>query len=93
MTTTADTRLQAIKAVNLAIEAETCGVSVKRLTLVNGIDSERIIALARQLRAILDEVDDELRRAGAAQGFTPHEVDKVFHRLLATMMPGKRQVH
>jgi hypothetical protein len=85
MITTAN-RLQAI---DLAIEAEDCGVSVERLALVNDVHSERVIALARQLREILDE----LHRAGAAQGFTPQEIDQVFHELLAAMMPGKRQVH
>jgi len=89
MITTAN-RLQAI---DLAIEAEDCGVSVERLALVNDVHSERVIALARQLREILDEVHDELHRAGAALGFTPQEIDQVFHELLAAMMPGKRQVH
>ena len=89
MITTVDTR----QAIDLAIEAEDHGVSVELLALVNDVRSERVIALARQLREILDEVHDELHRAGAAQGFTPQEIDQVFHQLLAGMMPGKRQVH
>ena len=74
MITTAN-RLQAI---DLAIEAEDCGVSVERLALVNDVHSERVIALARQLREILDEVHDELHRAGAAQGFTPRRSIRCF---------------
>jgi hypothetical protein len=89
MISTADTR----QAIDLAIEAEDRGVSVERLALVNDVHSERVVALARQLREILDEVHDELRRAGAVQGFTPQEIDQVFHQLLAAMMPGKQQVH
>jgi hypothetical protein len=89
MIATANTR----QAIDLAIEAEDRGVSVERLALVNDVRSERVIALARQLREILDEVHDEMHRAGSAQGFTPQEIDQVFHELLAAMMPGKRQVH
>jgi chromosome segregation and condensation protein ScpB len=89
MTTTADTR----QAIDLAIEAEDRGVSVERLALVNDVHSERVIALARQLREILDEAHRELHRAGAAQGFSPQEADATFHQMLAAMMPGKREVH
>ena len=86
MITTADTR----QAIDLAIEAEDSGVSVERLARVNGIDSERIVTLACGLREDLDEVHDELHRIGAAQGFTPQEVDQVFHERLAAMMPVRR---
>jgi hypothetical protein len=89
MIATANTR----QAIDLAIEAEDRGVSVERLALVNDVRSERVIALARELREILDEVHDEMHRAVSAQGFTPQEIDQVFHELLAAMMPGKRQVH
>jgi hypothetical protein len=60
---------------------------------VNNVHSERVIALARELREILDEVHADLHRVGAAQGFTPQQIDAAFHELLARMMPEKREVH
>jgi hypothetical protein len=62
-----------------AIEATVLGLDVLELALVNG-DSEKVIALAHQLRKILDEVHDELYRTGAAQGFSPDEIDQAFHQ-------------
>jgi hypothetical protein len=82
-----------MQAINLAIEAEDCGVSVEQLARVNDVHSEKVIALARQLREILDEAHRELHRAGAAQGFSPQEADATFHQMLAAMIPGKREVH
>jgi hypothetical protein len=89
MITTADN----LQAISLAVEAEDRGVSVERLALVNDVRSERVVALARQLREVLGELHRELHRIGAAQGFTPQEVDQVFHERLAAMMPGQQQVH
>jgi chromosome segregation and condensation protein ScpB len=83
MIATANTR----QAIDLAIEAEDRGVSVEQLALVNDVRSERVVALARQLREVLGELHRELHRIGAAQGFTPQEVDQVFHERLAAMMP------
>ena len=88
MISTTANRLQAI---TLAIEATVLGLDVLELALVNS-DSEKVIALAHQLRKILDEVHDKLDRTGAAQGFSPDEIDQAFHQLLASMMP-RRQVH
>jgi hypothetical protein len=33
----------------------------------------------------------ELHRIGARQGFSPEQVDVVFGRMLAMMMPGRRE--
>jgi len=90
ITTAEKTRLQAI---NLAAEAEDRGVSVEQLALVNGVHSARVIALARELHTVLHEMHRELHRIGARQGFSPEQVDVVFGRMLAMMMPGKREVH
>jgi chromosome segregation and condensation protein ScpB len=83
MITTADN----LQAIGLAVEAEDRGVSVEQLALVNDVRSERVVALARQLREVLGELHRELHRIGATQGFTPQEVDQVFHERLAAMMP------
>jgi len=83
MITTADN----LQAIGLAVEAEDRGVSVEQLALVNGVLSARVIALARELHTVLHEMHRELHRIGAAQGFTPQEVDQVFHERLAAMMP------
>jgi hypothetical protein len=53
MTTTTANRLQAI---TLAIEATVLGLHVLELALVNG-DSEKVIALAHQLRHCASEFD------------------------------------
>jgi hypothetical protein len=82
-----------LQAIGLAIEAETCGVSVERLALVNDVRSERVIVLAREAYAILHEAHRQLYRVGAAQGFTSEQVDATFHELLAAMMPVRREVH
>jgi len=86
MITTADN----LQSIGLAVEAEDRGVSVEQLALVNDVRSERVVALARQLREVLGELHRELHRIGAAQGFTPQEVDQVFHERLAAMMPVRR---
>jgi hypothetical protein len=76
-----------LQAIDLAVEAEDRGVDVAELALVNGVHSEKVIVLARQLREVLDELHRELHRIGAARGFSPQEVDQVFHERLAAMMP------
>jgi hypothetical protein len=53
----------------------------------------RVIALARELHTVLHEMHRELHRIGARQRFSPEQVDVVFGRMLAMMMPAKREVH
>jgi hypothetical protein len=62
MTTTTANRLQAI---TLAIEATVLGLHVLELALVNG-DSEKVIALAHQLRHCASEFDFATSLGGAA---------------------------
>jgi hypothetical protein len=79
--TTTITRLQAI---DLAVEAEACGVDVLELASVSGITSTRVIVLASELHAVLHELHRELHRIAAASGFTPDQVEVVFDQLLAS---------
>jgi hypothetical protein len=59
---------------------------------VNGVRSEKVIDLARQLREILDEVHREVHHFATGQGFTPDEAEAAFHELLAVLTP-RRKAH
>ncbi len=90
MTPTAATRMQAI---DLAVEAEGIGVSVDQVALVNGMQSERVIELARQLHEVLNEMHHELHDFAAARGYTVDEAEAAFREFLAAMIPRPRQAH